>query len=135
MQQLQPEGWAPAVGYANGYVCDSGRLVILAGQIGWDGAQNFPDCDPADDMAAQFAQALRNITALMAEAGGGPEHIARITGFCTDKQGYIDARKAIGAAWREIMGRNYPAMSMIFVTDLLEDRAKIELEATGVIPL
>jgi enamine deaminase RidA (YjgF/YER057c/UK114 family) len=126
---LQPAGWAAPVGYANG-VEASGRMVFVAGQVGWDERQVFH----SEDLSTQFAQALRNILAVLAEAGGRREHICRITAYCCDKPAYLAARPALGRIWREIMGRHYPAMSMIFVADLLDSPGKIELEATAVIP-
>jgi enamine deaminase RidA (YjgF/YER057c/UK114 family) len=126
---LQPAGWAAPVGYANG-VEASGRIVFVAGQVGWDERQVFQ----SEDLAVQFAQALRNILAVLAEAGGRREHICRITAYCCDKPAYLAARPALGRIWREVMGRHYPAMSMIFVADLLDSPGKIELEATAVIP-
>jgi enamine deaminase RidA (YjgF/YER057c/UK114 family) len=104
--------------------------VFVAGQIGWDGQQKFQ----TDDMAAQFEQALRNILAVLAEAGGKAEHICRMTAYCTSKPEYLAARKAIGRAWRELIGPHFPAMTMVFVSALLDEGAKIELEATAVIP-
>jgi enamine deaminase RidA (YjgF/YER057c/UK114 family) len=130
MKTLLPEGWAPPQGYANGIEVRAGRIVFLAGQVGWDADQRFH----STDIAPQFAQALDNIVAILREAGGRPEHICRITAFCCDKPRYLAARKELGAIWRERMGRHYPAMSMIFVADLLDHPAVIELEATAVLP-
>jgi enamine deaminase RidA (YjgF/YER057c/UK114 family) len=127
---LLPAGWAPPVGYANGIEAPAGRLVFVAGQVGWDAAQQFH----SEEIAPQFAQALKNILAVLAEAGGRAEHICRITAFCCDKPAYLAARPKLGRIWRELMGRHYPAMSMIFVADLLDAPGKIELEATAVIP-
>jgi enamine deaminase RidA (YjgF/YER057c/UK114 family) len=131
MKTLLPEGWAPAQGYANGIeVPAAGRIVFLAGQVGWDAQQRFH----SEEIVPQFAQALDNILAILREAGGGPQHICRITAFCCDKPKYMAARKELGAIWRERMGRHYPAMSMIFVADLLDRPGVIELEATAVLP-
>ncbi len=130
MKTLAPQGWAAAVGYANGIETDGGRLVFIAGQIGWDENQDFH----TDDLAAQFEQALANTLAVLAAAGGAPQHICRITAFCTDKPAYIAARRALGGIWKRHMGRHYPVMTMVFVSALLEDRAAIELEATAVLP-
>lgn len=131
MKTLLPEGWAPPQGYANGIeVPASGRLLFLAGQVGWDAQQRFQ----SDAIAPQFAQALDNILAILRTAGGGPQHICRITAFCCDKPQYLAARRELGAIWRERMGRHYPAMSMIFVADLLDRPGVIELEATAVLP-
>lgn len=118
------------MGYANAVVAAPGRTLYLAGQVGWDDQQVFH----SEDLVAQFEQALKNIVALLREAGGEPEHVVRMTCFCIDKPGYLSARKELGKIWREIMGPHYPAMSMIFVADLLDHPAKIEIEATAVIP-
>jgi len=131
MKTLLPEGWAPPQGYANGIeVPAAGRIVFLAGQVGWDAQQQFH----SEEIAPQFAQALDNILAILRAAGGGPQHICRITAFCCDKPKYMAARRELGAIWRERMGRHYPAMSMIFVADLLDRPGVIELEATAVLP-
>ena len=130
MKTLLPEGWAPAIGYANGIEVDAGRIVFIAGQVGWDADQKFHSAD----ITPQFEQALTNVLAVLAEAGGEPRHICRITAFCCDKPAYLAARRDLGAIWRRLMGTHYPAMSMIFVSDLLDSPAKIELEATAVLP-
>ncbi len=130
MKTLLPEGWAAPIGYANGIEVDAGRIVFVAGQVGWDAQQRFR----SEEIAPQFAQALDNILAVLREAGGEPHHICRITAFCCDKAKYLAARRELGAIWRERMGRHYPAMSMIFVADLLDHPAVIELEATAVVP-
>lgn len=129
MEVLHPAGWAPAIGYANG-IAARGRIVFIAGQVGWDEQQKFH----SEDIVPQFDQALRNVLAILAEAGGKPEHICRMTAFCCDKPMYLAARSQLGRIWREHMGKHYPAMSMIFVSDLLDSPGKIELEATAVIP-
>jgi enamine deaminase RidA (YjgF/YER057c/UK114 family) len=129
MQALLPEGWAPPIGYANGIAADAGRIVFIAGQVGWDAQQKFH----STEIAPQFEQALKNILAVLAEAGGEPRHICRITAFCCDKPAYLAARRELGGIWRRLMGTHYPAMSMIFVSDLLDNPGKIELEATAVI--
>ena len=129
MRILHPQGWAPPVGYANG-VAASGRLVFVAGQVGWDAQQKFR----SEELAPQFEQALKNVLAVLAEAGGRPEHVCRMTAYCCDKPAYLAARPALGRIWRSLMGRHFPAMSMIFVADLLDAPGKIELEATAVIP-
>jgi enamine deaminase RidA (YjgF/YER057c/UK114 family) len=129
MRLLSPRGWKAPVGYANG-VEASGRLVFVAGQVGWNAEQVFE----SENITAQFEQALRNVLAVLAEAGARREHICRITAYCCDKPAYLAARPALGRIWRELMGRHYPAMSMIFVSDLLDSPGKIELEATAVIP-
>jgi enamine deaminase RidA (YjgF/YER057c/UK114 family) len=130
VRALLPAGWAPPVGYANGIEAGPGRLVFVAGQVGWDAAQKFQ----SEDLAVQFEQALKNVLAVLAESGGGPEHLCRITAYCCDKPAYLAARPRLGRIWRGLMGRHYPAMSMIFVADLLDSPGKIELEATAVIP-
>ena len=129
MKVLHPRGWTPPVGYANG-IETSGRMVFVAGQVGWNAAQVFQ----SEDLAAQFEQALKNVIEVLAEAGARPEHICRMTAYCCDKSAYLAARPALGKIWRNVMGRHYPAMSMIFVSDLLDSPGKIELEATAVIP-
>jgi enamine deaminase RidA (YjgF/YER057c/UK114 family) len=126
---LQPPGWARARGYANG-VAAGGRLVFVAGQIGWDADQRFV----SDDFAAQTRQALANVVAVLACAGAKPEHVARMTWYVTSRDEYNAAIAEIGAAYRELMGRNFPAMSVVVVAGLLEPRAKVEIEATAVIP-
>jgi enamine deaminase RidA (YjgF/YER057c/UK114 family) len=130
MDILHPNGWAAAVGYANGIAVSGGKLVFVAGQVGWDAAQKFH----SEDLAPQFEQALKNVLAVLAEAGGKPEHICRITAFCCDKPAYLAARKDLGRIWKGLMGKHFPCMSMIFVSDLLDSPAKIELEATAVVP-
>lgn len=129
MRFLLPKGWKPPAGYANG-VEAAGRMVFVAGQVGWDDQQVFR----SEKLEDQFRQALRNILAVLAEAGGEREHICRMTAYCCDKAAYLAARPELGRIWRDIMGRHYPAMSMIFVSDLLDSPGKIELEATAVIP-
>jgi enamine deaminase RidA (YjgF/YER057c/UK114 family) len=129
MRLLQPRGWKPPVGYANG-IAASGTVVFVAGQVGWDASQVFR----SEEIAPQFQQALENVIAVLAEAGGRPEHICRMTAYCCDKPAYLAARAELGRIWRRLMGRHYPAMSMIFVSDLLDSPGKIELEATAVIP-
>jgi enamine deaminase RidA (YjgF/YER057c/UK114 family) len=130
MQELLPGGWAPPIGYANGIAVDAGRNVFIAGQVGWDAQQKFHSAE----VAPQFEQALANVLAVLGEAGGEPRHICRITAYCCDKPAYLAARRELGAIWRRLMGTHYPAMSMIFVSDLLDSPAKIELEATAVLP-
>jgi len=130
MQVLLPEGWAPPIGYANGIAVDAGRIVFVAGQVGWDAQQRFH----SEEIAPQFDQALANIIAVLAAAGARPEHICRITAYCCDKPAYLAVRRELGAIWRRHMGTHYPAMSMIFVSDLLDSPGKIELEATAVVP-
>ncbi|MEW6688276.1 MAG: RidA family protein [Pseudomonadota bacterium] len=130
MKALLPAGWKPPVGYANGIAAE-GRLVFVAGQVGWNENQVFE----SERLPDQFDQALRNVLAVLAEAGGSAEHICRMTAYCCDKPAYLAARPELGRIWRRHMGRHYPAMSMIFVSDLLDSPGKIELEATAVIPV
>ena len=131
MHTLLPDGWAPPIGYSNGIKVPSpGHTLYIAGQVGWTADQVFE----SEDLAPQFEQALKNVLAVVAKGGGRPEHICRMTVHCCDKQQYLAVRKQLGAIWRSYMGTHYPAMSMIFVADLLDHPGKIELEATVVIP-
>ena len=130
MEVLLPPGWAPPIGYANGIAATPGRIVFIAGQVGWDAQQRFQ----SEDIVPQFDQALKNVLEVLAQAGGRAEHICRITAFCCDKPAYLAARPQIGRTWRALMGKHFPAMSMIFVSDLLDSPGKIELESTAVIP-
>lgn len=125
---LQPKGWKPAIGYANG-VAATGRFVFVAGQIGWNSEQVFE----SDDFVAQAEQAMRNIVAVLAEAGAEPRHITRLTWYITDKHEYLARAKELGAAYRRVFGRHFPAMTAVQVAALIEDRAKIEIEATAVV--
>ncbi|CAA7614557.1 putative translation initiation inhibitor [Candidatus Terasakiella magnetica] len=129
-ESILPEGWEKPIGYANGILSEPGRTLYLAGQVGWNAQQVFE----SDALVPQFRQALLNILAIVAQAGGKPEHIVRMTAFCIDKPAYLAGRSELGRIWRELVGRHYPAMSMIFVADLLDHPAQIELEATAVIP-
>ena len=128
-QVLQPPDWARPKGYANG-VAVRGRQVFVAGMIGWDGQSRFH----SDDMAAQVRQALLNVVAVLAEAGATPAHIVRMTWYITDKREYLAAGREIGAAYREIIGNFDVAMTALQVSALIEDRAKVEIEVTAVIP-
>ena len=127
---LHPSSWKPAKGYANG-IAATGRMVFTGGLIGWDADQVFG----TDDFAGQVAQTLRNIVEVLACAGAKPEHLVRLTWYVTDKREYLSSLKAIGAAYRDTIGRHYPAMALIQVVALVEDRAKVEIEATAVIPM
>ena len=129
MKFLQPPGWAPARGYANG-VAARGTQVFVGGQIGWNAAQQFE----TDDFIAQTAQTLRNIVTVLAEAGTGPEHIVRMTWYIVDRIEYNARLKELGQAYREVMGRNFPAMTCVQVAALMEARAKVEIEVTAVLP-
>lgn len=126
---LQPPGWPKPKGYSNGIAAE-GRLVFVGGQIGWDENEVLV----SDDLAAQVKRILLNTTAVLREAGAGPEHVVRMTWYVTDKKEYLGAVREIGAAYRDIMGRNFPAMALVQVADLLEDGAKVEIETTAVIP-
>jgi enamine deaminase RidA (YjgF/YER057c/UK114 family) len=126
---LRPAGWAAPIGYENGVVAE-GRWVHIAGQIGWNAAQQFE----TDDLAEQIAQALRNIVAVLAEAKAGPEHLVSMTWYLTDLDDYAANLMPIGRAWREVIGRNFPAMTVVQVMRLVEKRAKVEIQATAVIP-
>lgn len=126
---LQPGGWAKPKGYANGIAAE-GRLVFVGGQIGWNAQCQFE----TDDFVGQVRQTLQNIVDVLAEGGARPEHIVSMTWYVTDKREYLDTLAAMGRAYREIMGRNYPAMAVVQVTALVEDRAKVEIQATAVVP-
>jgi enamine deaminase RidA (YjgF/YER057c/UK114 family) len=126
---LQPEGWAPPVGYANG-IAARGRTVFVAGQVGWN-----KDCKfESDDLVDQVRQTLANIVAVLGEAGAKPEHITSLTWYLTDKRDYLAKLKQIGEAYRAVIGRNFPAMTAVQVVALIEDRAKVEIQAMAVIP-
>jgi enamine deaminase RidA (YjgF/YER057c/UK114 family) len=126
---LQPEGWADPKGYANG-IAAQGRLIVTGGQIGW----NPETCQfETDDFAEQTAQTLKNVMAVLREAGAEPRHVVRLTWYITDKAAYLAAQREIGRAYREVMGRHFPAMAVVVVAGLLEDRAKVEIEGTAVV--
>jgi enamine deaminase RidA (YjgF/YER057c/UK114 family) len=127
---VQPAGWAPPKGYANG-VDAVGRTVFVAGQIGWNPATCAFE---TDDFVGQVGQALRNVRAVLAEAGAEPEHLARMTWYITDRAAYVADTRAIGRVWRDTFGRHYPAMTLVVVAGLLEERARVEIEATAVVP-
>ena len=127
---LQPEGWAAPKGYANG-IAATGRMVFVGGQIGWSPETGTFE---SDDFATQVRQALKNIIAVVAAADGTPGHIVRLTWYVTDKQAYLSDPSALGAAYRAVMGRHFPAMSVVEVTALVDDRAQVEIEATAVVP-
>lgn len=129
LETLQPAGWARPRGYANG-IAARGKLVFVAGQIGWDEQGHLV----IGGLIAQVRQALKNIVAVLAEADAGPEHIARMTWYVTDKRAYVSAYRDIGAAYREIIGGHFPAMTAIQVAALIEDEALVEIEATAVVP-
>jgi enamine deaminase RidA (YjgF/YER057c/UK114 family) len=129
MDFLQPPGWPRARGYSNG-VAAAGRTVCVSGMVGWDAAGRFQ----TDDFAGQVRQALENIVAVLAEANAGPEHIVRMTWYVLDKKEYVAAYPQIGLAYREVIGLHYPAMSAVQVAGLIEDRARVEIEATAIVP-
>ena len=129
MKALLPPGWPRPKGYANG-ISASGRLIATAGVVGWNEREEFE----TDDLAGQFRQVLVNMLAILAEDGAGPEHIVRMTWYVTDIHAYRNSLAAIGAAYREVIGRNFPAMAVVGVTALVEPRAKIEIETLAVVP-
>jgi enamine deaminase RidA (YjgF/YER057c/UK114 family) len=129
MRILQPAGWPRPKGYANGIEA-TGRLVIVGGQIGWDETETFQ----SDDFVEQVRQTLMNTLAVLAEAGAGPEHVVRMTWYITDRSEYLARGREIGAVYRELMGKNFPAMAMVQVVALMEARAKVEIETTAVVP-
>ena len=129
MKILQPDGWPRPKGYSNG-ISARGRMIFTAGVVGWDENESFPEYT----LHGQFAQALRNTLAILACDGAGPEHVVRMTCYVTDRHEYLASRDEIGAAWREIMGKSYPAMALVEVKGLIEAAAKIEIETTAVVP-
>jgi enamine deaminase RidA (YjgF/YER057c/UK114 family) len=129
MNILQPPGWARPKGFSNGIAC-KGTLVFIAGQIGWTGEGKWE----ARDFAGQFRQALENILSVLKEAKGRPEHIVRLTWYVLDKKEYLSSLKAVGDAYRELMGRHYPTMAVVQVSGLMESEARLEIEATAVVP-
>ncbi len=130
MKPLLPAGWAKPKGYANG-IAAQGTIVAVGGQIGWNPATSTFE---TDDFVGQVRQVLRNIVAVLAEAGAGPEHLVRLTWYVTDKHEYLARLAEVGQAYREVLGRHFPAMALVQVAALLEDRAKVEIEATAVLP-
>jgi enamine deaminase RidA (YjgF/YER057c/UK114 family) len=129
MEFLQPEGWAKPRGYANG-ISTSGRMVFVSGMVGWDAQGVFH----TDDFAGQVRQALENIVAVLAEGGAKPEHIVRMTWYVLDRKEYVAAYPEIGVAYRDLIGRHFPTMSAVQVAGLVEDRARVEIEVTAVVP-
>jgi len=131
MRALQPPGWPRPRGYANGIAADAaGTLVFVSGQIGWDETGAFPD----RALTGQVRRTLQNVLAVLAEAGGRPEHIARLTWYVTSRHEYLASAREIGGVYRELMGGHYPAMAVVEVSALVEARAKVEIEATAVVP-
>ena len=128
MKVLQPPGWPRPKGYSNG-ISARGRMILTAGVVGWDETESFGEYS----LAGQFAQALRNTLAILAEDGAGPEHVVRMTVYVIDRSDYLSQRDEIGAAWREIMGRNFPAMALVEVKGLVENAALVEIETTAVV--
>ena len=129
MKILQPPGWPRPKGYSNG-ISASGRMIFTAGIVGWDENESFSE----HTLAGQFAQALRNTLAILAEDGAGPEHIVRMTCYVIDREAYLRSLEQIGSAWKEIMGAHYPAMALVEVSGLVESAAEIEIETTAVVP-
>ena len=129
MRLLHPKDWAPTKGFSNG-VAAEGRHVFVAGQIGWNAQQEIV----SDDFVAQVDQALRNIVAILAEADARPEHLVRLTWYVTDKRVYLARVKEVGETYKAVIGRHYPAMTLVQVAALLEDRALVEIEATAIVP-
>ena len=129
MQILQPPDWARAKGFSNG-IATSGKLVFIAGQVGWTGQGEWKE----KSFAGQFRQTIQNILDVLAEARGKPEHIVRLTWYVLDRQEYLSALKEVGAAYRELMGKHYPTMAVVQVSGLVERNARLEIEATAVIP-
>ena len=130
MRNLQPPSWARPRGFSNGIAVKGGTTVYIAGQVGWTGAGVWE----ARDFAGQFRQALSNVLEVLAQARGRPEHIVRLNWYVIDRDEYLASLKAVGAAYRELMGRHYPVMSVVQVSGLVEDLARLEIEATAVIP-
>ena len=129
MQFLHPKHWSPAKGFSNG-VAAEGRQVFVAGQVGWNARQEIVD----DDFVAQVEQALRNVVDVLAEADARPDHLVRLTWYITDKREYMARASEVGQAYRRVIGRHFPAMTLVQVVALVEDRAKVEIEATAVVP-
>ena len=129
MQKLQPSGWMKPKGYANGIAAE-GRLVFVAGQVGWDETGTFR----THDFIGQVRQCLENTLAVLAEAGAGPEHVVRMTWYITDREEYLANLESMGRVYRELMGRHFPTMTMVEVTALIESEAKVEVETTAVVP-
>ena len=129
-ETILPDGWVKPKGYSNGILAGKGRMLFIAGQVGWSAEEKFA----SEKLVPQFEQALKNILAIVEKAGGKPADICRMTCFCKDRNQYLETRKEIGKVWKGLMGDHYPCMSMIFVVDLLDHPAVIEIEATAVIP-
>ena len=132
LEPIQPPGWAAPKGYSNGVLAPAGsRLFAVAGQIAWDAEQRLVG---REDFALQFRTALANVVAVVRAAGGGPEHLLQLTIFVTDKRAYLACTRELGAAWKELVGRHYPAMALVEVADLLEEGAQVEIQALAGLP-
>ena len=129
MKTLDPPGWPRGKGYSHGIEAE-GKLVFVSGQVGWDPEGKFP----SHDFAAQLRQALRNTRAILSEAGAGPEHVVRMTWYVVDKKEYLESLTEVGTVYREVMGKNFPAMAVVEVKGLIEDGARLEIETTAVVP-
>jgi enamine deaminase RidA (YjgF/YER057c/UK114 family) len=129
VQIIQPDGWAAPKGYVNG-ISAHGRHIFIAGQVGWNAQCRFE----TDDFVGQVEQALKNVVAVLRAAGGQPEHLVRLNWYITDKGGYVENQREIGEAYRRVIGRHFPAMTLLVVAGLLEERAKVEIEASAVVP-
>ena len=129
-ETILPDGWPIPKGYSNGILAQKGRILFLGGQVGWDSNEKFN----SEKLIPQFEQVLKNIIAIVSKAGGKPEHIVKMTCYCKDRNQYLESRKELGKIWKEQMGNHYPCMSMIFIVDLLDHPALIEIEATAIIP-
>ncbi len=127
---ILPDGWPQPRGYSNGILAANGRILFMAGQVGWNENEIFT----SEKLIPQFEQALKNILTVVEKAGGKPEDICKMTCFCTDRNQYLESRKELGIIWKKIIGKNFPCMSMIFVSDLLDHPAVIEIEAIAIIP-
>lgn len=127
---ILPDGWVMPKGYSNGILAEKGRVLFMAGQVGWSAEEKFA----SDKLVPQFEQALKNIVSIVKKAGGQPSDICKMTCFCKDRDQYLASRKDLGKIWKDIIGNHYPCMSMIFVVDLLDHPALIEIEAMAVIP-
>lgn len=130
MQALNPPGWNRPKGYSNGIMAE-GRFVFVAGMVGWTAEEKFE----SDDFVDQFRLALENTVAVLGEGGAGPEHICRMTMYFTDKQEYLSRLQEVGQAYRDVLGKNFPTMAAVQVVALMEDRAKVEIETTAVVPV
>lgn len=132
LEPIQPPGWAAPKGYSNGVLAPAGsRLLAVAGQIAWDAEQRLVG---REDFALQFRTALANVVAVVRAAGGGPEHLLQLTIYVTDKRAYLACTRELGAAWKELVGRHYPAMALVEVADLLEEGAQVEIQALAALP-